>query len=351
MSQIMTPALRQPQQIRTFASGGCGLNIVQSLMAGPRNVDTLATMATLLPAYLDTSYSDVHTGTPKDLIFHLNDAGDASISHDGGGKIQSFNNDSIRDSIELVIGRFPPTRFNILVSSASGSSGCVFTLHLAAKLLDMGVTPIIILIGTTLSSLEKRNTARTIEKFRELAAAYEKPVPIYYIENGNGRSMSEVDKLAQGMISHLAVMLSGMNQRLDTQDFVSFFDYTRSSSIVPPTAVLIDSGAQDKLGDSSLISRVRLLKPGVDPTPFMAEDEAKGLVYHSLGFYPDTLFGTLAKVSDARSVDAFQLCMYVGYFTKLEKQLRDKANSEDSRQKAFSRDAMPTAVSKRSIGF
>lgn len=338
--------LRQTQHVRIYAAGGAGLNIVQSLMAGPRSVESLAATATLKPCYLDTSYSDVHAKTDRSQIFHLNDSGDASITHDGGGKIQSFNNAAIRDSIQPMLGRFEPTLFNLIVSSASGSSGSVFGLHTAAQLLEMGKIPVVILIGTTASSLEMRNTARTIEKFREVAAAYEKPIAIYYVENGNGRSIADVDRDVQGMISHLAVMLSGMNAKLDTQDFVTFFDYTRVCSI-PPTAVLIDSGALEKAdGGSTLISKVQLLRPGVDASSYALTDVEKGLAYHSWGYYPDSLVGTIQKPAEA-----FQLCMYVGFFTMLEKSLKEKASSQEARQKAFARDAVPSVVGKRSINF
>jgi len=338
--------LRQPQQIRIYAAGGAGLNIVQAFMAGPRTADSMAVTAVLKPCYLDTSYSDIHAGTDRSQIFHLNDSGDASITHDGGGKIQSFNNAAIRDSIQPMLGRFEPTLFNIIVSSASGSSGSVFGLHTAAQLLEMGKIPLVILIGTTASSLEMRNTARTIEKFREVAAAYKKPISIYYVENGHGRSIVDVDRDVQGMISHLAVMLSGMNAKLDTQDFVTFFDYTRVAEI-PPTAVLIDSGALEKSdGGRTIISKVQLLRPGIDASSYALTDVEKGLAYHTWGYYPDSLVGTIQKPAEA-----FQLCMYVGFFTMLEKTLKEKASGQEARQKAFARDAVPATADKRSINF
>ncbi len=219
--------------MKIYACGGTGLNI------GNKFEDLRGDRGSILSSfditYIDTS--DSNSKFLKDIsphhYFRISDV-------NGSGKKRDENYAVIREHVKSIILKHPPEKFNIIVHSGSGGSGSVIGPVLTSELLKMDVVVVVIMVGSSDSVIEARNTIKTFASYESISKKAEKPVPLIYHENSAITKRITVDEHIRSEIFILSAIFSGKNQELDDTDIYNFFNYNRVTSS-PPMLVAIEN--------------------------------------------------------------------------------------------------------------
>lgn len=216
--------------IRVFAAGGAGINIV-SWFEKYRDKPPNNGFAAISPVYIDTSKSNltqIHNPEHTYLVEGL----------DGSGKVRKENAQAISEHVLDILHKFKPGDLTIVVSSMSGGSGSVIAPSLVSELLQRGCAVVVCSVGSTDSRIEIENTINTLKSYEAIAKLRSSPVNMVYRENSSATKRSEVDTQIQGEIVKLAALFSKQNKEMDSSDLANWLRYNKVTSYQPKLTYL-----------------------------------------------------------------------------------------------------------------
>lgn len=257
--------------LRVFGCGGGGINLV-SYFSGELK-DSLG-FANLLPAYIDTSRSNLKQGIKPEQVFVLEGA-------DGSGKVRKENHEEIAKMVPRILKDHVPTDFNVVVFTASGGTGSVAGPLIVRELLTRGKGVICIVVGSEESAITGLNTFNTLKSLDHIARDIGAPVPVYYCHNARDVRRTEIDKDAYFAISSLAVLTSRQNREMDTMDIKKFLNFHEVTGVAPQLSWLKIYSAADQVDEQSpqAFSIACLMKSEDELQPQLVAD------YSSAGYY------------------------------------------------------------------
>jgi hypothetical protein len=310
-------------KICVYACGGCGLNLVNPL---EKLVETpTAGFAEINPVYIDTSKSN---------LAGIKDSGSVYLVEglDGSGKKRDANYGAISESVKEILHQYKPSDLNIVVHSASGGSGSVIGPLLVSELLDRGQQTVVIVVGSSDSRIEAKNTVNTLKSYEVISNKRETPVIAVYHENGAGQSRGEVDGHVRLAITLLAAFFSGQNAELDSKDLEHFLNFPKVTSYEPALTFLAFFTKVVKFERGQLpVAIATLTDAGTDASVGVP------LEYHAVGFIPPATRKALEIDLPVHAV------AIGGYFTEVLSRLEEKIKAVDEQRATVK---LKTIVSK-----
>lgn len=297
--------------VHLYLCGGAGINIGRQFYSPIGSERKEKGFADLRTTYIDTSLSNI----PKDVtegFYHI--TGTDAEPVDGSGMVRATNYRAIKAAMPEILHTYKPGNLNIVVHSSSGGSGSTAGVILAAELLAQGKPVVVMMIGSTKSEKELRNTIDTIKSYHGIVSKSGQPIVALYLENGK-ESMKYNDSVVRSMIILLAAMWSGENHGMDSQDLINFLNYPKVSKYQPALTGLVSlSGTEvNVLSKGQAVSSVlSFVREGEDADPGMV------VGYHS--------FGTMSQAASEAisSPSPLHLHTVQGYFAPIVQELETK---------------------------
>lgn len=261
-------------KLRVYGAGGAGVNVAGYFNKAAEEPNC----ARVMPAYIDTSRSNLRDDFAEDDIFILPNV-------DGSGKVRKENHKEISNVVKQILHQIEPGDFNVVVFSASGGSGSVFGPLLLQELLERKLTACCVVVGSDESIITATNTLNTLKSLEAIAKRADLPVVMYYEHNDRDRKRSEVDTQLHLVISTLAVLASKQNREMDSKDIANWLQFSKTTSVGAQLAqleVFIDPQQVSEVRDPISIASIYTSE---DTTPVAAVPE-----YHAAGY--------LSQVSD-----------------------------------------------------
>lgn len=211
--------------MQIYSAGGAGINNAKQYSKW--HDKTVAGFATLKTVFIDTSDRNFDELTPVDQCFQIEDDSTGEKLQ-GGGKVRRTNVPSVEAAIPMILQKFPPCDYNVVLHSTSGASGSIVAPLLVSELLSRGQAVIVIAIGSVATGIEVKNTLFTIASYQNIVEDRQLPVNMFYREMGPTKTRRAVDSEIVTVISVLAAMLSGENRELDHEDCRNFLNYSHA---------------------------------------------------------------------------------------------------------------------------
>lgn len=205
--------------MRVYACGGCGIDICKPLA----NTKTSEGFADILVTYADTSGSNLFDAESGNGAYTIEGA-------NGSGKKRLLNRPAIAERSKDILQKNKPGHINVIVHSAGGGSGGVFGFYLTTELLNRGERVVVIMVGSSDSVIDIKNTQDTIKSYEGITRTNGKPVVAMYFENSKATPRGVVDSSVRTNLVLLASLFSGVNERLDAADLHNFLYYTEVTS-------------------------------------------------------------------------------------------------------------------------
>lgn len=212
-----------------FCCGGAGINNGANFLKCIGKTEE--GFANISPFFLDTSRSNLSGQESEDHVYIIDGV-------DGSGKKRDSNYRVISDRSKEMLHRFKPSDLNVVIHSASGGSGSVIGPVLVSELLSRNAPTVVIMIGSSDSSIEARNTMNTLKSYEVISSKRETPVIAVYFENSKDTPRGHVDARIQTTIVLLSAIFSGQNRELDSADLANFLDYTKVTTFSPQLSYL-----------------------------------------------------------------------------------------------------------------
>jgi hypothetical protein len=273
----MTEVVQPRGKVRLFACGGAGLNIGSSLENKAPQADVA--YAQLDITYVDTSKSNLLGRAVNQANVYLVGESDAGEEKDGAGKDRATHYEDIKDCAPSIIQKYPAGDLAIVVSSASGGSGAMIAAELVKNLLLANKPVIAVMIGTTTSVTELKNTIKAFKTYEGVSKAQNKPITMAYYQNTAETPRHVVNDEVRRMIASIMMLYSRQNAELDAQDLNNWLNFDKKTSFEPQLAALqvLDHGSRDKV-EGDVISIATLSVAGKDSTLGVIPE------YHCEGF-------------------------------------------------------------------
>ncbi len=290
--------------IQIYFCGGTGINLGKQLLGLHNKQEENAANMSL--AFIDTSASNLKDVNQNELVYLIDDV-------NGSGKERSQNGELIMRASPDVLNRFKPRDFNIVVCSAGGGSGSVFGPAITSELLKQGKSVVVILVGVADTTKEAKNTVKTLQSFENIASVTGKPVPCMYLQNNhNDMTRAKVDEECLLRIKSLRLLLSGVNDELDTADLQNMFNYVKTTGY-PSKLISLDLviGKLSVSNDLKVVAVSTLCEKGGDPSTGIT------VAYQATG-YTDSVKGT------------YQFVLVDGVFTKVVKSIESVINEYEA---------------------
>lgn len=219
---------KKPNTINIYACGGTGIEIVRKFQKFERMPDGV--QAEMKVVNIDTSDSNVDRNSENTFVIE---------GMNGSGKVRVTNAQPIIDAVPMILDEYAPSDFSIVIHSSGGGSGSVAGPFLVKELLNRGKHVIVLMVGTVGSVIELENSEKSFQTYAAFSAETGRSIPMFYLENGNDMSRSQVDSTFHSYMNWLSVVFSGVNKHLDTQDLANFLDIEKVTSF-DPDLVLLD---------------------------------------------------------------------------------------------------------------
>jgi hypothetical protein len=259
--------------LRLIGCGGAGINLV-SKFEDIKNKDTY-NFAQMELCYVDTSSSNIRSkNIPEESLFLFE-------GMDGSGKIRSANASEVSKNSLAILQRFTPGAVNIVVHSGSGGSGSVVGPSLVSELKKKGEQVIVIIIGSTDTIIETKNTYKTLETYESISKLRSSSVVTHYLENQN-KGRGATDSLVVYSITMLAGLYCGNHAELDSADLKSWLNFATTTTPTPTIASLTFHTSKEEMAELDKVVSVATLATNnmvtrIDPPP----------PYQAVGFVPD----------------------------------------------------------------
>lgn len=230
MTQSTKNTIAKPYgTITIYGCGGTGVKNA-ALFEQTRGVREEG-MADVTPYYVDTAFSDLPEGVDKAHVYLLPNA-------DGSGGLRRENASVIMEHAPKIIETHVPGDLNIVISSASGGSGSVFSPAVASELIAQGKQVIMILIGDGTTVQFMTNTMNTIRSANGIAQVRDTTVPLVYFENTADTTEDQVNAKVAATITGITALWSRQNHGLDTKDLHHFLNPDLITDFPPQLAML-----------------------------------------------------------------------------------------------------------------
>lgn len=272
---------RELGRVRLYSCGGAGINIgskVADMLLKQVDQNVFADLDTV---YIDTSESNLHPGIDQNKLYLVE-------GKDGSGGDRAENYHDIEPRTREIINKFKPADLNIVLSSGGGGTGAILAACIGNELLAANALTIFICVGDDATKKWTSNTLKTLQSYENAALTQQKPIALYYLQNGPDMSRQSVDTRIQDLVAALLVLFSRRNRELDSKDLYNWVNYQNVTSYKPGLTALslftnkIDTDLS-KIGN--LISIATLVSDGLDPTL------AKRPEVQTVGYVEGTLGG------------------------------------------------------------
>lgn len=215
--------MEQRPTTRVYCAGGTGVNLGQRL---PEDMET---------CFIDTSHANRTTALDNGKCHFI---GASKGGFKGSGMVRRLNHDVIAPEIPVVLDRFPPGDFNIVLFSAAGGSGSVIGPLTVRELLQNGHPTIAVVVGADDAQKTLSNTIDTLKSLETISLSANQPLVMSYHLNTAGIRRSAVDDYLLWVMETLAILTSQDNAELDTEDLTSWVRYTRVCDVPPQLSML-----------------------------------------------------------------------------------------------------------------
>lgn len=213
--------MKQPR-VRIYGAGGCGTNIVLSLISQLGGFET----DELQLCCIDTGIANVHrSGLDVEKFMEVITDEDGKILQ-GSGSIRASNYNHIKAKMPNIVHRFAPTDLNIVICSGAGGSGSTIAPVLIDQLLAAEQTVVLIYVDSGSNLVHVTNTMNTLKSLNNIALRHNVALPVVWQDNSRGGEAA-VDNNILGIIPVLSKVVSGEVVALDVIDVRNFFNYMR----------------------------------------------------------------------------------------------------------------------------
>lgn len=308
------------KKITILACGGTGCNISSKFVSyhGEKN-DGFAELNTF---FVDTSRSNLKKEIGDDKIFLFKDHAGKLLDGNGKKRNDNYNIISETSTIQDILHKFKPGDLNILIASASGGTGSVASPLLAKELISRGENCIVILIGSTSSRIDLKNTINTLKSYESIASSLGHPINILYRENSSESPRNKVDAEVEQYVYLLSAFFSGQNHGLDMADLRNFLNYNKVTSYAPRLTAIDLFRGNIKIPDDSLaISAVTLTAEHVEVEHEMLVDYQVTGVAHP---------AALDRIKENMPLHAV---IFSGYFQSVIPRLQKLLNEHEEKAK------------------
>jgi len=263
-------------EITIYAVGGAGINLGLKLQNAMRG-RTASIFGRVRVVFADTSRSNVTAAVPESDCYIMKGC-------DGAGKKRDEHAQLIIERTPEILLKFKPTKHNIVIGSAGGGSGSVLGPSIVSQLLAKGEAVTAITIGSTATLKDAENTLNTLKSYEGAVRMRERPVGLTYLENSHELSRAKIDERVIQFVTCMAVLFSGNNAELDSQDLHNWRDFHRVTSFGPRLAFLDIVGGEREVNmsdDRVLISVATLSAQDRDSAIHGATPEYQAVGYVS----------------------------------------------------------------------
>lgn len=269
--------MKNQETITIYGAGGCGINLTSHF----QKYEDTPGYAKLRPVFCDTSRSNMNDSISDDDCFILSEL-------DGSGKVRSENSETIRTHIDKVLDSYKPSKFNVVIFSASGGTGSVFGPLIAKELAIKGLPLVIIVVGDNESYTSSRNTMKTFKTLEAISGQVKAPLIVSWHQNSIETPRYVVNERINTIVGQLALLASGMNRELDSKDVANWVYYHKPVDTLKPQLSLLDITADNAVAQKIVhpISVVNLLRAD-DSSPRDLKPE-----YSCAGYLPSGAHGT-----------------------------------------------------------
>lgn len=223
------------------ALGGCGINVADKVFT---KLELLGEgFCQIEYNYVDTSKVNIDKITPKGDFWLVQTDGYGKEAIHGSGSERRTHAKDIMESMKKYLDKVnlvknDPSRFHIVVASASGGSGGTGLGFVVKSLLARGIPVIALLVGDSSNAVYAKNTLGTLTTLNKFAIESNKPLPIIYLNNfkiaGTTKmheSIESANKLLFNILTGVSLFLSGDHEFLDNQDMINMIDASRYKTI------------------------------------------------------------------------------------------------------------------------
>jgi len=260
--------------LRIYGCGGLGVNAINNVDIPSDSAGFPDTVYSLI----DTSKSNIQPKSNKGDIFLIPGV-------DGSGKDRAFTHSVAVPHINSIFLKHPPADFNIVIFGLSGGSGSVLGPLIVEELINRGKPVVILSVISTASSRETTNAYNTIGTLQNLSTKkLGRPIAGLFYENNNETNRQEVDRNIDIDLRSLAMLASGTNEELDSQDIFKWLNYDKNSKVAPQIVDIIIhlNGKDGELPiELAAISVASLLTSKEDNIVDL------GQTYSCVGYYPE----------------------------------------------------------------
>lgn len=208
-----------PIKTRMYNCGGTGLNLGSDYSPNSESV-----------CFLDSSDANLKYKKISD------DRSYVIPGVAGAGGDQSFMMPHARKHAPLMLERFPPGEFNIVITSGSGGTGSTIAVCLVRELLKAKANFVVVVVGSYDATKRVRNATNTLKNLEMLALQHEAPVVVAYVSNAAGEQAADEEALY--VLSALDALTDQENERLDTKDVENFVNFHRITAVPPQLCTL-----------------------------------------------------------------------------------------------------------------
>lgn len=220
---VTSSSLPRTPSVRVIGCGGCGINIVSSLLTNPI-YPSGSEPYQFNVAGMDTNDEALYRG----IIYDFVELGDGR----GGGLNRASIVDNVRarllkmDSDQLFLAEF-----NIIVASASGASGSTIAPLLAAEIKRRGFRCAIVLVADLSAGLLVSNTEGALRSLDAAAKNNGIYLPVAIFTNQDGRAAADAG--VRDAIRGLYEVMALPTYELDVRDRLHFVDGGYINNVAP----------------------------------------------------------------------------------------------------------------------
>ncbi|ATA65630.1 tubulin-like protein [Serratia phage Moabite] len=212
--------------VSIYGCGGAGIDLVNRLLD-----QDLSGLAYVNAAFVDSSKSNFNGRYDPKTCYVLEGV-------DGSGKERSINYPLIARAVDDVLLSHKPSDLNILVFSASGGTGSVFSLKIAEALWEQNKAVLLFVVGSTESGKTTGNVLDTLYSIDTMARKKNVSAVVYYDTNGSNVRNSEVDiNMLTGM-RWILDLYAGTHHGLDSADVLNWARPTSGAKVTPQLCLL-----------------------------------------------------------------------------------------------------------------
>lgn len=322
--------MSKQNQVLVLGVGGAGINLARALIAA--HPKTAPGHAELEIAMVDTSDSNISEDEKGVYIID---------GKHGSGKVRATNAEPTMENVAPILETFKPSEFTVVIHSSGGGSGSVIGPLLAKAILERGKHVIVMIIGATTSLIEVKNTLNTIRTYNAFSQELGRTIPTFFLENGKDQTRAEVDATFLSYVQWLALILSGQNHGLDTEDVSNFLDIEKVSGYSNDLVMLDFYNKDVQVGKGESVATVATLAmPGQDTAPGLM------VAYHTEGFCQ------IGKDLPKEIGEKFpvHLATIVGTYAVIMKDLEVRLEEGEKATKTVSQKSLLTGKETRGVG-